>query len=156
MSKGVNTKLSIDMKGLKDLEKGVKKKMYAKVGILGEKSARNGEVNNAEIGVVQEFGSVTKNIPARSFLVMPITEKRKQIQKEILKRKKVLEKALEKGDMTVFYDLLGVAAEKAIQQAFDSGGFGKWAPLKVRQGSPLVDTAQLRRSVTSKVVKGDN
>lgn len=52
---------------------------------------------------------------------------------------------------------LGIACENVIQDAFSSGGFGFWKfilPSTVRRkGSAreLIDTGQLRRSITSKV-----
>ena len=54
-------------------------------------------------------------------------------------------------------NILGAACVKQIQMAFASWGFGQWAPDTVatveRKGSntPLIDTAQLRRSIAWKV-----
>ena len=63
------------------------------------------------------------------------------------------------GQIKYVYRFLGLYAESFIKQAFSSGGFGRWAPNKpntiAQKGSdkPLIDTAQLRRSITSDVVK---
>ena len=49
-----------------------------------------------------------------------------------------------------------------MQEAFETGGFGAWEPIKEatssRKGSSqiLIDSSQLRRSVISKVEKRNN
>jgi SOS response regulatory protein OraA/RecX len=56
------------------------------------------------------------------------------------------------------YIHLGIMAEKIIQAAFESSGFGHWKPDSAstiaRKGSSrtLIDTSQLRASITSDVV----
>jgi hypothetical protein len=54
--------------------------------------------------------------------------------------------------------LLGVMGEETVQEAFATGGFGQWPALRPRtiqrKGSSriLIDSAQLRKAVTSRVV----
>ena len=154
----VEVKKNFKLRGLNKVLKGLKGNYYTKVGILGTKDNRASTgkeaASNAEIGVVQEFGSFKNNIPARSFLRMPLIEKRKELIAAAAKERRRLERGLVKGGVKQLFALIGLKAEEIIQKAFESGGFGKWQELKHRDGTPLIDTGQLRRSITSKVVKG--
>ena len=59
-------------------------------------------------------------------------------------------------------ELVGIYGESIVQEAFETGGFGAWEPIKEatanRKGSSqiLIDSSQLRRSVISKVEKRNN
>lgn len=137
-----------------------------KVGILGSKAEQihNGtNETNAYIGFLNEFGSFSKHIPARSFIRMPL----KLYLDSYIKNKKSLskeafEKAIEEGKTEDFSRKVGLVAEEVIQDAFATRGFGNWKPNAPRtiaekgSDSPLIDTGQLRRSITSKVIKNDN
>ena len=132
--------------------------MVVKVGILGDKNKRDdsGEVTNAEIGLVHELGSKSRNIPARSFLQMPLHQRQQEI---VAETKAGAESKIKKGDTLAVLKTLGVACENAVQDAFGTQGFDTWEPDKpetiARKGSaaPLIDSAQLRKSITSKVEK---
>ena len=148
-------------------------KYVVKVGIFGNKTtrgatspnkAKNGGLRkvfkvpqvktNAEIGFLHEFGSESGTIPMRSFLRMPLAIKSKEILADAFKGAAEL---LAKGQIKQILARLGVACEKQIQLAFASSGFGQWkpdAPLTVAikgSSTPLIDTAQLRRSIASQV-----
>lgn len=142
--------VSLNTTGLQALVEDVKKfsRVTADVGVFNPR--------NAEIGFAHEFGVITRGLPERSFLRMPITAK---LPGEIAKQstdawKKLLQTKGLRGVMQV----LGLMSEKSVQDAFDTGGFGQWPALKpstVRnKGSTaiLIDTAQLRQAVTSRVV----
>lgn len=134
-----------------------------KVGIIGSQAQQehNGtNLTNAQIGMINEFGSYSRKIPARSFISMPL----KLFLSSYIKKKKSLskqefEKAIEKGTEEEFSRKVGIVAEEVIQDAFATRGFGNWkpnAPLTVAlkgSDSPLIDTGQLRRSISSKVIK---
>lgn len=149
------------IKALKDGFPGVK------VGILGDNIERqDGELNNAEIGFANEFGKMTgyPKIPARSFIRMPLQTK---LNDKIKEKKSLsgaeLEKAMAEGKLEEFARKVGIVAEEVIQEAFSTNGFGQWAPnapmtVELKgSSSPLIDTGQLRRSISSKVIKdGDN
>lgn len=142
----------IDLKGFEQLRKGLENGQYVKVGLFGdhkEKRDDDQHINNVELGIIHEFGSLSAHIPARSFLRMPIQEKRKEILAYGASRE--ISDLLKAGDKKKALKLLGVFAENIIQRAFDTGGFGKWASLKHRYGKILVDTGQLRRAIWSKV-----
>lgn len=136
-----------------------------KVGIMGSKNKRtDGIPTNAEIGFANEFGVMTGpvKIPARSFIRMPLQTHfyDKLLSKKSLSKKE-FEKAVKDGRAEEFAKKVGIVAEETIQEAFATRGWGQWKPnadYTVKQkgsDSPLIDTGQLRRSITSKVIKGD-
>lgn len=161
MAKKKNLKVNIDLKALQDLEKNLEEKFFVKVGILAGKASESHEngISNLELGLVHEFGSITKNIPQRSFLRFPIEFKGKAITKLIAKNKDKIKEAIVSTGLKGIYVNLGLIAEKVIQQAFESGGFGQWEDISEKtkkakkSDTILVDTAQLRRSITSKVMR---
>lgn len=148
--------------------------LVVKVGIFGNKNARGitsakkagsaglrkvikgskSTLTNAELGLIHELGSIERNIPPRSFLQMPISTKSKEILADAFKGAPEL---LAKGQIRQILARLGFACEKWIQIAFGTRGFGTWAPdrlataLRKGSGEPLIDTAQLRRSISSQV-----
>lgn len=147
-----------------------------RVGVLGNKADRFDEdwnkskLNNPTLGLIHEFGIVAmgpapegKNIPrtslpARSFLRMPLTN---YLPKEIDKIGRAVWRAiiLKKGVLVALGDL-GQIARNVVDRAFATGGFGYWAPNSPRtikrKGSskPLIDSAQLRKSVSWRVDLG--
>lgn len=133
-----------------------------KVGILSNKNAREGGESgkagesNAAIGAIHEYGSYSMNIPQRSFIKMPLTQKSDEIVKEI---KGLMQESLDNKDFLPLLKKIGNVAEGIIGNAFVSGGFGTWAPIKPstaeRKGSEaiLMDKGFLRGSVASAVVK---
>lgn len=151
--------------------------MRVRVGVLGNKAERLDEdwnkekINNPTLGAVHEFGSKLRNIPARSFLRMPLLLMLPKRISEIGRavwRGLVFEHGLEFA-----LKRLGIAGESIVQEAFATGGFGQWAPLSPRyrrwkeaftrkktgKKGPvsvaiLILSAQLRKAVTSRVVKG--
>lgn len=132
----------------------------ARVGILGSNAGQkhpDGDLTNAEIGVIQEFGSVSRNIPPRSFLRMPIERKTEYlVQRMGVSR---VRDAMNQGDIFTVYKILGIAAEGVVKDAFSSRGYGTWkanaSSTVAAKGSdaPLIDTGQLRRSISSDVRK---
>lgn len=147
-----------DLKGLDELLKNVSTKLVAKVGIFGDKNQRDeGELTNADIGAIHEFGSFSKGIPRRSFLKDPITHKRKELLK---KAKEIIDANIDKenGDEKIF-ELIGIYGESIVQEAFETGGFGMWEAISdktaTKKGSSqiLIDSSQLRRAIISKTEK---
>ena len=102
------------------------------VGIMGSEAAaqHNGtNKTNVEIGFLNEFGSISQHIPARSFIRMPL----QLYLSDYIKKKKSLSqeelaKAIEEGKEKEFAAKLGFVAEEVIQDAFETRGFGNWAP----------------------------
>lgn len=154
------TRIRADTSKLEDLVKQLGSTYVARVGILGNKAATNHQetdLTNAELGVIQEFGSITANIPPRSFLRMPIETHEEEIVETL--EKTGAKERIERGEIKGLYRQMGIAAEGVVQRAFATGGYGNWEPNKpatiAAKGSsaPLIDTAELRRSITSDVVK---
>lgn len=142
-----------DFKKLNNFLKQIAQGWYVDVGIMGKKTNReDGEQTNAEIGFIHEFG--TNKIPMRSFLRAPLFAKTEEILQAMtgpVELKKMAE------DFPAFMTDLGIACEAAIQEAFDSKGFGEWAAdaestiKRKGSSSPLIDTKQLRFSITSAI-----
>jgi phage gpG-like protein len=150
-----------NFEGLNKLVRAISGPMVVEIGILGKKSVREdgGSNDNAYIGAIHELGSYEKKpvIPARSFLLMPLFHKAEQIKKQTAIG---AEKLLAKGDTMGLLRHLGTAAVRAILEAFATRGFGTWAPNtpgtikhKKHGDSPLIDTGQLRRSISFRVAQ---
>ncbi len=134
-----------------------------RVGILGDKTVRgeNGEgeqlsksgPSNAEIGAAHEYG--TSKLPQRSFLRVPISENlASRLKSSGLTNKDTLKEVVKTGSVVAWLKLVMIEAEGIVIEAFDSGGFGKWKPsnmTKKKNHQTLVETQQLRNSITSEV-----
>lgn len=147
-----------DLKGLKKFIKslGELNGLTVKVGVLKGHNARNDKQTNAGVGLVHEFGSFTKHIPERSFLKMPLTTH----QQEVIKAAKAgIEHNLVEGTVREKMVQIGTAAEKVVDDAFDSGGFGMWQPIskatedRKNSAAILIDSGELRKSISSEVTK---
>lgn len=153
------TEIRFNLQGLEELRDQVGGTFITRVGILGAKNARSGVegMSNSEIGVVHEFGSESRNIPPRSFLRFPIEQKAHDLVKGMTTTS--VRNAVERRQYRKVFQILGVIAEGIVQNAFSTGGFGSWQKLKQStinaKGSSaiLIDTGELRRSITSDVVK---
>ena len=173
---GQNTTVTTDMTGLNNLMTGVQEGYFVKVGILGsqahskhrkkasEELKKSGghkigkdysEETNADIGLKMEKGSKAERIPARSWLVNPLEDHLKEYFEKIGQDAidLIISQKIYKN-----YVNLGAICEQIIQKGFETGGYGKWKALSAftiaNKGSSqiLVDTGQLRNSVTSTVV----
>ena len=160
---------------LKDIESAFYNKFVTRVGILGGKTSRtkvitsskgirkagrvSSPMTNAAIGLIHEKGSLSAKIPRRSFLEMPLVLK----SKGLLAMKNLIWDVFKGGPETASrlrraYIELGHTAERIVDAAFQSHGFGRWAPNtsgtvnRKRSSSPLIDSSQLRRSISSDVV----
>ncbi len=162
-----NTKISKDLKNLKSLAEGLKlkEKYKAKIGIIGDGAKvvhSDSMKTNTEIGMIHEFGTKSGGmIPERSFLRFPIEHKKKELIEKILISKDKIASILSSGDndsIKGIYAKLGIMGEAIIQEAFETRGFGTWASNSAMtiankgSDSPLIDTSQLRKSVTSTVI----
>ena len=155
-----DVKVTSNLKGLEQLQKNLKTKLVAKLGIFASDNSRDdGGKTNAEIGAEHEFGVLSEGKPRRSFLKDPLEIKRKELLETA---NKVIKANIVKPDgAEKIFELIGIAGEAIVQEAFESGGFGTWKPLSdftiAKKGSDqiLIETSQLRRSVISKVEKGE-
>lgn len=158
MSNKKGVEVQFNDRGFQNMLKAIKKNPYVKVGVLASTNSRDDAgLSNATIGLKHEFGSFTERIPRRSFLRFPIEHQARKIVSEWSKIKNKFSKDLVNGSLKDVMAKLGVLAEIAIQEAFASRGFGQWKPnsyFTIKQkgsASPLIATAELRKSVTSKV-----
>lgn len=137
------------------------------VGLFGETSGRSaepGRINsNPQLGAIHEFGlsyTVVKNkasiqIPERSWLRMPLIL---HLGKLISARGTDWLWLLRNRGARRVLAFLGLVAEDVIQEGFNTGGWGSWAPLAEttiqRKGSAriLIEIAQMRKAVASRVV----
>ena len=167
MASSSGSKVHINISGLDQLMKNIEeaKRYHIKIGILsdGKVERTGGELNNAQIGNFheQEFGSISKKIPQRSFLKMPLEYEGQSITFYLHKNSESIMKDLtaDKGIKRLYYKV-GMRAKTIIKDAFESGGFGQWQPLAQstidKKGSDkiLVDTGQLENAITFRCDKG--
>lgn len=185
-------KVEGNLDGLNKLTKMLKDDYTLRVGILGSRarSPHDGKsaITNAELGAVHEFGAsinvtdkmrgwfyyhgVQKSnqaieIPARSFLWMPLTEKLNFLDPAMVALKKILwQQVFVKKAPYAFYKALGSYALLVIDECFQTNGFGSWRPLSSftesqfsrtrKKGLPqiLTNTGRLRGSMSFKILKG--
>ena len=153
-----SVKVRSNLKGLDQLKANLNTNLVAKVGIFSDNNSReDGELSNSEIGARHEFGVLGEGLPRRSFLRDPIELKRKQLLKTV---ERIIKANIAKKDAPrLILELVGIAGEAIVQEAFETGGFGTWAPLSditianKKSSSILIDTSQLRGAVISKVEK---
>jgi phage gpG-like protein len=158
-----DSKITGDFSKLDKLVKNLGKDYYVDVGILGNEMTDEG-ITIAGIGAVHEFGTdkagfwQNVEIPERSFIRMPLEEKSEEITKDVSKG--YFEKITNGNIKGIFKDI-GIAAERQIQEAFETGGFGTWAELTDStidakgSDSILIDVGTLRKAITSKVGGGE-
>ena len=147
----------LDNKKLKKLIGAFKGEMPSvRIGVLGGGKRSDGS-SNAQIGAAHEYGTTT--MPARSFLRQPITDEMdKQLYSSGSFDKEQLKQVVREGKITAWVLRIQMIAEKIVKEGFASNGYGKWAKWSPgysnRTGSILVDSGQLRDSITSEVVDG--
>jgi hypothetical protein len=161
-SSGNFTRVKLDMDQLEKIQSTLLARYITRVGVLGSKTNRRGRAvnTNAGIGLLHEKGSLSLRIPRRSFLEMPLILKSEELMKsrDALWDEFFVSEEHTHARLRTAYKKLGVIAENIIQKAFETGGYGQWppdAPSTIRRkGSSaiLIDTAQLRKSISSDVV----
>jgi hypothetical protein len=113
-------------------------------------------LSNAEIGIIHEFGDTTH--PQRSFLRVPIASRlQKELEASGAFDKRVVEQMWVERSFLPFVKKMAIIGEKIVLDAFATGGFGKWPKWKgsytSATGNILVDSTQLRNSISSTVVE---
>ncbi len=150
----------IQLKGLEQLLKVLKgKPPQIKIGVLGAsgRSGKGKESDNATIGAVHEYGAPNRGIPQRSFLRIPLMENlQKEMEASGLLDEKAMEEVIKQGTMKPWLEKVAIMAEAVVDDAFETKGNGKWPAWKTpgytnEGGTLLVDSGQLRRSITSKI-----
>ncbi len=173
---GKSGSVRMDMTGLKSLLANVQDRYVVRVGILGSKATEDhkrketGElakggghktgketspITNAEIGLRHEKGVKSDNLPRRSWLEEPLRDNLGDYFKQI-GSEAITYMLLEQPKRA--YQELGIVCEQIVLKGFETDGYGKWKPLSQftiankNSSRVLVDTAQLKKSVTSQVV----
>lgn len=115
-----------DYSRLEKLIKGLKEKHSVDIGVFKDAKTPDGK-QVAEYGAYNEFGSIVvkDRPPKRSFIRMPIEQKQEKIETYVSGK---AQGHLETGDVKAIFQDIGIACESVIQEAFDTSGFGTWAP----------------------------
>lgn len=158
--------LSMNVKGLDQLLKALKSSRppTARIGIIGAKagphlssSKQKTSATNADIGAVHEYGAPSQGIPQRSFLRIPISERlEKEMEQSGALSSEATADVLKEGSTVPWLKKIAILAERIVAGAFDSAGYGRWPAWKNASytnnaNQILVDTQQLRNSITSEV-----
>jgi hypothetical protein len=161
--KSGDSQVTGDFSKLEKLIANLGKDYYTDIGILGAAGSVEGGLTLAGVGAVHEFGTdkAGRNrdtvISERSFIRMPLETGQDDIEKAVAPR---LQGLIEKGDIKGIFELIGIAGEARVLEAFETGGFGTWEDIKEAtkkaKGSDaiLVDDAVLKQGITSRVGGG--
>lgn len=118
------TQLKVMQTALKKMTDG---HYTVQVGIFGNKAMRKDEQDqgptNAEIGLIQEMGSVEKHIPRRSFLWDTFALHGKDLLPVL---KTPVETLLKTGKVEEYLKIVGIAATNLVVEAFETSGWGAW------------------------------
>lgn len=152
------SKKAVSIKVRKDIYKQVKKKLldFSKqdllIGVPQEKTQREGNersITNAELMFIHTNGSPARNIPKRPTIEPTIDENKAKITEKF---KNAVNKILQnKGDGKDDLEKLGLWIVNKVKARFGSDELAENAPSTIaKKGSdrPLIDTGQLRNSVT--------
>lgn len=129
-----------------------------RIGVLGGGGSRtsknNSKVSNAQIGAWHEFG--TAHLPIRSWLRVPLIDR---LEKALVGArafdKLAIKQIIAEKSLLTFMQKVMAMAEAIVLAGFDSGGYGMWKPSNMnrkKNWQTLVETQQLRNSITSEVV----
>ena len=103
------SELKVNLDGLDRLLSNLNEGFVVKLGIFSDNNSRAEGLTNAEIGAKHEFGSLSENIPRRSFLLDPVVMKKKEL---IKKAQKVIKDNIAKENGTEkILELIGIAGE---------------------------------------------
>jgi phage gpG-like protein len=173
--------VKIEMKEFDHLVKELGKKYYVDIGIFGgtHKNEKGNPIPLAGLGAVHEFGSKKINVPERSFIRVPLRTHAKEIEKAIVplakkaietgdiksifeeigrECEKVIDDAFEtSGDGTwppLAESTQRAMVAKGIKSRKTARGKRNLVERNLERMSEhklLIDTGELRRSITSKV-----
>lgn len=145
-------KIILNTKKLDKLIKSFKDVPEIRVGVMGENDSRGDGLSNATIGAIHEFGF---GVPMRSFLRHPLIYNLNAYLEEQLDVK--IDAVVEGESLEPLAKKMGIIAETVVQDAFGTGGFGKWPAwitpgYSNNTGMLLIDSSQLRNAITSAVI----
>ena len=156
--------VTISGNGLEDILDAIDTLMTKEVlvGIPHGEARPDSEMTNAQIGYIQETGSPAMNLPPRPFLAPGV----ELIQDKVaLHLTKAIDAALARKPAVVLTNLnrAGMVAQNSVRLYFVGGNFAPLSEATIRQRlakgrtgtNPLIDTQQLRKSVTYVIKKVD-
>lgn len=119
---------------------------FVTVGVHQDDNARPDQVNNAQIGAMNHFG--TDRIPARPWLDVGVASASHEVLDTIAE-------AIEDGEpMDVALNRVGLVAVAGVQNYMDELSSPANAPSTVKRkgtDNPLIDTGELKQSVNYKI-----
>lgn len=141
------------------LDKLIKNTRYlnehiVKVGVLGGSYNNKNNKTIASIGLIQELGSITLKIPARSFIKEPLNDNLTKKIKELSNINNRLYKLL-LNNPNKLLDILGLIGKNIIQDSFIHNNWLPNSPLtiqKKKSSKPLIDTGLLRKSIKYEII----
>ncbi len=151
---------SVKVKVRKDNTKQLLKKLESMkrldllVGVPQEETEReDNEITNAQLMFIHSEGSPAHNIPPRPVIEMTLKEEKEKISEKF---KKALNVVVKGGDPRTELEKLGIYVVNKIKAKFGSEDLAPLQPATIKaKGSdrPLIDTGQLRDSITYVVRK---
>ena len=141
------------------LDKLIKNTRYlnehiVKVGVLGGSYNNKNNKTIASIGLIQELGSITLKIPARSFIKEPLNDNLTKKIKELSNINNRLYKLL-LNNPNKLLDILGLIGKNIIQDSFIHNNWLPNSPItiqKKKSSKPLIDTGLLRKSIKYEII----
>jgi hypothetical protein len=115
---------------------------------------RDGDVSNAQLAYIHEFGAPAANIPARPFMIPGIEDAKDRINTQLEKGSR----ALMDGDLdgaNKAMNAAGLIAVSSIKSKIVEGDFAPLAPATIAaKGSDhaLIDSAQMMNAITYVIV----
>jgi len=148
------------------------------VGVPEDKAQRkDGKINNAQIGYLNEFGSPSQNIPARDHLRVGVKAAKDEVAKCLEKGAKSVLKSGNIDDAIGYFDAAGEVASGSVKKLIADGLSPELSlstikqrersnasrkrnvkkqkaagTYSISQWKPLINTGEYRKSITSVVV----
>jgi len=165
------TSIKFNDKNLKKLSSELlkAKNMRVRVGVPSsdfkgiKKDHKTGKISMVELAFVHEFGSQKRNIPERSFLRLGLDKGKKEIIEVLHKCAEDWLAGYRKIGLKTLMAKIGISAQNEVRKVFtdnnwpndpNSAQYKRKLKKGGGSGSPraLIDTGQLRQSITSEVV----
>lgn len=155
-----SSNIKLETKGLKNLQKVLNdhlgKKISVDVGYFAKNDRRDDGKSNVELAVRHEFGTV--HMPSRPTLGLAIEKGGQDIVNNVIR-----EYRLSGGKLSGvnFAKVLGQKVKDAVQEGYETAGFGEWAELSPqtvarKKGAGILrETEQLMKSVDFRVKEAE-
>lgn len=125
-----------------------------KVGLPDGGRHSDTDLSMHELGMVHEYGSPTRNIPARPFIGPPIADNVDKYKK--IMRKQASRLLFRRTSLNNALSIVGEVAKSDIQKYMLSASFTPLSAATIEQkgsSKPLIDTGQMRNAITYEVVR---